>query len=434
MEKGVGHPRLRAKEFVWDSFIIFLVVMMISLVAIDVGTELVRESHIVCTPSNITNSCATSAPAGAYISSFILLHSIVILSAHYLWRYHHENLIDLFYGSLNSFQNSNRAIIEISDYNIELIRHLEKMLTSRNIFQYYVLKLLFQFLWVIGGLIFVTVYFWETFTVYTDCSFTITSDFSCVYSILTFLRVLWMLEIIFLFFSCITLVWAIIWCFDIHCTELGSDNIALFCYHYGLSSKCYKSRVALSPRFSCVNILCSTIPLLQRFMYSGPHIVHGLDFLVMNLFHSSSPFGTAFKELQIKHHYQELCKDEQRRLNVYTSKQRNILTDDNEGIYYYDGMHLLSYKTCQHYTDEGVLKTKDLEIERMELMWNFRKKSNQQGIYDDYELLSPQYPIVSESLGVVYCYICILYFYTIFLKGSSGYNSWNNSRICIKSS
>ena len=345
MEVKESNVEQKPREYFWDTIIIYVAFLILNLAAADFAIEFVRDNEIVCFSAanssfipEIRHLCATNVPSGAYISIFVVFHGLILLASHHLWRNSFEGSFRSFFRVVSKLKK--RREYETGTYatmNINIVEDLEDKFKSRIIFQNYILKLIFQLIWAIGGFIFAAAFFYQKFGPFFNCytsenEWNINSDVTCVYEILTFLEILWILELVLLFIIGVTLIWALLWCFQSHPSELGSLPIATFSYHYGLSSKYYTTQTTPSHCNCVMRFLFYIAPVLERIIYGGPHIVTSLDFMVMKLFNTDRQLGYVFKESQISHKYNKLCADDQRRLKLHVKKQRNLMADDSEGL------------------------------------------------------------------------------------------------------
>ena len=335
--KGSQAPR----EFFWDTAVTFVVLLIFSLAVADLVTEYVRGAAIACFTTNFTSIapeiksfCAKNVPLGAYFSHLIAFHGIILIAPHFFWLYHSQNSLVYSFDvvtNLTRYEELQKG--DHSTINFEIVQQMGKMFSEKGVFHLYIIKLIFQFIWTIAGFCFILAFFHQKFGPLFHCN-VLGGEVMCTFDILTFLETLWIVELVFLIIVGVLLIWAIVWCFSVHTTELGSFDIALFSYNYGISSKFYTQKI---PSASCcdsiLRVLFHISPLLQRLTYGGPHIVTNLDFMVMKLYHTHHSLGSVFKESQILLHYYKMCADERRRLYIHSKKHRNDLADDKDGEY-----------------------------------------------------------------------------------------------------
>lgn len=345
---------LTSRDFFWDTMVLYVVWSILSLAAVDIITEFVRGSKVACFPPNsnysdagenfINTFCTSNVPFGAHISIFMVLHGLLIALPHYLWLKNFSGSINSFFVLAATLKRAKEATGQYSPDNIQIVKELEGAFANYKygrIFQLYVIKLGFQLAWVICGLIFVITFFYNKFGPSFNCpkdfngttdNWPIHSDVVCIYDILNLLKVLWVAEILLLALAGFGLVWALIWCFIIHPKELGSSDIAIFSYNYGLTSEYYVQKLPLSNCIGGFRHLFYFSCLLQQVSCGGPRIKTNMDFMVMKLYCTSGSLGYVFKEAQVAKVLKQLNDDDKRRLNVHARKHRNVTAQESNGM------------------------------------------------------------------------------------------------------
>ena len=344
---------LGPREFFWDNVVLFVVSSILALAAVDIVTEFVRGGEVACFPPNassgeaeanfINRFCTGNVPFGAYLSPFMVVHGLLIAIPHYLWLNHFGGSFGFFFQlatTLKRVKESNTG--QYTPENLLAVGQLQASFSTyrrRHIFDLYTVKLGFQLAWVIGGVIFVTIFFAGRFGPSFNCptdfdgatdEWPIDTDVTCVFDTLNLLQVLWVAEILLLLMAAFGLTWALIWCFSIHPTELGSSEIADFSFHYGLSSEYYIPKLPIAHCCGAgLRFLFRFSRSLQRISFGGPRIHTDLDFMVMKLFRTDGGLGHVFKEVQVSNHLKRLCDDDRRRLNIHARKHRNITAQDS---------------------------------------------------------------------------------------------------------
>lgn len=340
------------REFFWDNVVLFVVSSVLALAAVDIISEVVRGGKVTCFPPIANRSdaevkfinqfCTSNAPFGAHIVLFMVLHGLLIAVPHYVWLNHFGGSFNFFFqlaATLKRVKEDDTG--QYSSHNVLTVRQLEAAFASDKIFHFYVVKLAIQLAWVVGGLVFASAFFHGKFKPTFNCpsdfevateEWPIDTDVTCVFDTLNLLEVLWVAEMLLLALSGLALTGALIWCFSIHPTELGSSEIAAFSYHYGLTSEYYVPRFPLPQ--CCGNGLRCLFRFsgsLQHISSGGPRIKTNLDFMVMKLYHTDGSLGHVFKEVQVTSFLKRLCDDDRRRLNVHARKHRNITAQDSDG-------------------------------------------------------------------------------------------------------
>lgn len=176
-DEGSENSNLRAREFFWDSIVLYVVSVMVALATFDAITEYIRGSEVECfSPAGngsvndissvqeyVNSFCSGSLPVGEYLPVFIVVHGILILIPHYLWLNHFGGSLDFFFQLASSLQRLRDEITgEYPERNTVIAEQLESAFTTykRNgMFYLYVGKLILQWLLSAGGLILAVVYF-----------------------------------------------------------------------------------------------------------------------------------------------------------------------------------------------------------------------------------------------------------------------------------
>ena len=343
---------VKPREFFWDNIVLFVVSSIIGLAAIDVITEFIRGGDVSCfsplgvelseaQAAYINSHCAGSLPTGAYIPAFMVIHAILITIPHYLWLNHYGGNFDFFFQLASSLRRLREEGEHVRE-NVVIVSQLETTFSTfgRNtIFSFYKAKLAIQLLWSLAGILFVIAFFFQGFNSNFNCprGFTnstefpfwpLDSDVVCVFEALELLHTLWWAEIGLLALVCFGLFWALVWCYVTHSSELGAKSVALFSFQSGLSPVFY---VPPLPVPSCCRAgrqwllrFFTSVPWLSG---SGPRIRTDLDFLLMKLYRTDNGLGHVFREVQIEKEIKILSDDDQRRLSLHGSKQRNLMAD-----------------------------------------------------------------------------------------------------------
>lgn len=347
--------RLIPRDFFWDNVVFLVVWSILALAAVDIITEFVRGGKVACFPPPNTNYsdaeesfintfCTSNVPFGAYISIFMVVHGLLIAVPHYLWTNHFSGSINFFFLLATMLKKAKEGTGQYSPDDILIVRQLEGALASYKcgrIFHLYIIKLGFQLAWVICGLIFVAAFFYGRFGSSFNCpndfdgatnDWPVHTDVVCVFDILNLLKVLWIVEMLLLALAGFGLIWGLVWCFSVHPNELGSSDIAIFSYNYGLSSEYYVPKL---PSSNCIGsgfqYLFHFSCLLQQVSCGGPRIKTNMDFMVMKLHCSDGGLGYIFKQVQVANVLKQLNDDDRRRLNIHERKHRNIAAQECNG-------------------------------------------------------------------------------------------------------
>ena len=315
------------REEFWDTIVLYVVSSIIGLVSVEAILEFIRGSEVKCLIANesesdvqtdyVNNFCSSSLPPSQYFTVFLVVHAIVMIVPHYLWK-------NLYLAKLNFFfqlaPKLDRLREESSgDYsknNVLIFDQLEMSFSKgRWMFRLYVGKLVLQWLFSVGGLI-VIIFFFTDFNVTFDCprSLADTQDpfwplpgkqAICVFTSLRLISALRIGDIILVSLVILGLGFGLIWCFHPQSEALGSEAIAKFSFYSSLHHDYYQSKAI--PIYS-TNRRC-----LCCIIY--PRISTDLDFLMVRLFRTDSGLGYVMKSMQISKKIKELNDAESRRLN-----------------------------------------------------------------------------------------------------------------------
>ena len=353
--EGKGEDSAKPREFFWDSVNLYVVGVIIALAAIDAITEFLRGSSVACfSPPGkdvteaqenfINNVCALSLPMTEYFPVFIVVHGILISIPHYLWLNHYGGNFEFFFSQAREMDRTrNEQSGEYSGKNRIIIQQLTLAFTTYKqnwMFILYVVKLIAQTVITVAGFL-AAIFFFDNFDEVFLCprSFNSSDPFwpfdSPVYCVFTSLRLfaaIRMADIILLLLLILCFTWSLIWCASTHSTELGTDNVALFCFHTGMSPEHHVPKLPLGwccrPVKRFLRRFFKSIPWFGR----GPRICTNLDFLVLKLFRTDSGLGFIFREMQILEKTKHHNDDDQRRTNLHKRQQQTKTMKDG-GIY-----------------------------------------------------------------------------------------------------
>ena len=336
---------LKPREFFWDNIVLFVVSTILGLAAIDVITEFLRGGlsggGVACFPPSgadeaqaayINNYCSGFLPFGAYVTTFMVVHAVLLIVPHYLWLGHHGGNFEFFFqlvSMMKRVQDHARAGERIPE-NLVIVQQLESTFTllDRNyIYTSYVLKLILQLLWSFVGICFGVGFFVTRFNVRFTCPPDINSTtyefwplgetVNCTYETLSLLQYLWIGDLLLLLLAAVSLVGAILWSFSTHPTALGYKELANFAFQSGFHPQYYV------PPFPGSECLRQYFTSFSHPSLSSPHVIKtDLDFLILRLYQTDSGLGHVFiKELVqkwLKHH----LDDDHRRLALHREKQK----------------------------------------------------------------------------------------------------------------
>ena len=282
-------------------------------------------------------------------------------SPHYLWLNHYGGNFEFFFTQARQMDRTrNEESGEYSAKNRIIVLQLTLALTTYKqnwMFILYVAKLLAQTLITVVGFL-AAILFFDNFDEVFLCprSFNSSDTFwpfdSQIYCVFTFLRLfaaIRIADLILLVLLILCFGWSLIWCASTHSTELGSDSVALFSFHTGMSPEHHVPKLPLG--WCCQ----PAKTFLRRFLKSTPWFGHGpriqtnLDFLVLKLFRTDSGLGFIFRDMQILEKIKHHNDDDQRRTNLHKRQQQTKTMKDGGmyvyKVYFYTDSHEIGHNT-----------------------------------------------------------------------------------------
>ena len=350
--EGEGNS-LKPREFFWDNIVLFVVSTILGLAAIDVITEFLRGGlgggGVACFPTSgadeaqaayINNYCSSFLPFGAYVTTFMVVHAVLLIVPHYLWLGHYGGNFEFFFqlaSTLKRVQDHTRAGERIPE-NLAIVQQLESTFTllDRNfIYRSYILKLMLQFLWSLVGIGFGAGFFVTRFTVRFACPPNLNSttyefwpfneSVDCTYETLSLLQFLWIGDLLLLLLASLSLFGAILWSFSTHPNALGYKELGHFAFQSGFHPQYY---VPPFPGSECLHQYFTSVPYPSL---SSPHVIKtDLDFLVLRLYQTDGGLGHVFKEELIQKELKHHLDDDQRRLGLHRGKHWTNEADDSK--------------------------------------------------------------------------------------------------------
>ena len=355
-DEGSGEEgKIRAREFFWDSIVLYVLFAIIGLTAIDVVAEFIRGSGVQCfldgvglnqslddlgLQDYVNDFCSGSISMGQYFPVFIVVHGSLMAIPHYLWLNHFGGNFDTFLklaSKLDLLRDETSG--EYMPKNFVIVDQLSTTFGTykRNwMFRVYWMKLALQLVLAIAGFVVVIVFFTD-FNASFDCPRTMNDTFDkvwplsgeqviCIFKSLRLIELIRIADLILIVLVIFCLSWALLWCFATHPSELGSKNIAKFSFITGLPPEMYVQKLDI-PCFKSVRRalqkIFTTVPMLAP---QGPRIETDMDFLMMKLFRTDGSLGGILKEMQILQLIKGLNNDERRRFNLYAMERGFVLT------------------------------------------------------------------------------------------------------------
>jgi hypothetical protein len=281
---GENRPSVLSRDFFLDSVTLFVVGAVIALSAIDVVSELIRRSRVQCffdesavnesvknVEAYINEKCASSLPPAEYLPAFIAVHALLILAPHYIW-------LNVFGASLDSFSHlvsglSRTRDPNTGDYpenNYVISRQLDAFTSgayrSNSMYNFYLVKLIVQVFFSVGGLLLVFASFRDfndSFTCPGDSEDTLSDDWpltgqsvKCVFMSLRLLHKIWFMYLILLVIAtiCLTVSFLIL-LFTDHTKELGLEEVSALFFQTSLQFEHYTPRLTIREKLSCFSCL-----------------------------------------------------------------------------------------------------------------------------------------------------------------------------------
>ena len=353
--EGKGEDAAKPREFFWDSVSLYVVGVIIALAAIDAITEFLRGSSVACfSPPGkditeaqenfINNICALSLPITEYFPVFIVVHGILISIPHYLWLNHYGGNFEFFFSQVREMDRTrNEESGEYSGKNRIIVQQLTLAFTTYKqnwMFILYVVKLAAQTGITVAGFIAAILFFNNFDEVFvcprsfnnSDLFWPFDTPVHCVFTSLRLFAAIRIADLILLVLLILCFIWSLIWCASTHSTELGTDNVALFCFRTGMSPEHYVPKLPLGwccqPAKRFLRRIFTSIPWFG----GGPRIHTNLDFLVLKLFRTDSGLGFVFRKMQILEKIKHHNDDDQRRTNLHKRQQQTKTMKDG-GMY-----------------------------------------------------------------------------------------------------
>lgn len=335
---GEKRPDVQSRDFFWDSLTLFLMGAILTLAVIDVVFEWIRESRIQCffNQSAVTSGqnliiigqyvnekCAARLFPTEYLPGFIALHSLLVLSPHYIWLNTYSSKLDSFFHLASKLSRSREP--STGDYpenNYVISQQLEPsfnvLYRSNWMFFMYLAKLVSQILLALVGLGLVA-------SIFTDFDNTfpcpggngtewISDDWPlpgenawCVFNTIHLFRNIRIAYFVLLSIAIVCLVLAFVWLVKIHPWELGHDRVVNFSFQTSLPFYYYKPSLGHSTRLP---------PLFHQFLTRLPicfccccgsniksyQIQSDHDFLLVMLFRTDRGLARVLRETHL------LCK------------------------------------------------------------------------------------------------------------------------------
>ena len=321
-EKSEKTPVLEQKLFFWDNIIFYLASAILGLSVSNIVVDFLRpEPNAVTCFSYVTdrdqaayinNYCNDFLPFSENFVLALVIHGVLLLAPHYLWKVYFSARIDFFFthaAKLGTLRDRDTGEYPHNNFNVVDYMHRE-FHERRDILIGYIMKLLTQLLVVILAISTTAGLFQDSdFKIRFDCPHEddeedpIFRRVNCSYAKLRFVSILRITDYIFLALSMITIVYGLYWCLLRSHPELGHQETSQFCYDSCINSKYYISK-------------------------KWYRLQNDLHFLLVSLFSTNAGLGRVFKSIQIANDISQELSAHLESLDNYDSMKHPQRGDD----------------------------------------------------------------------------------------------------------
>lgn len=292
-------PTLESKLFFWDNIIFYLASAILGLSISNIVVDFLRPepNSVSCFSSvadrdqaaYINNYCNDFLPFSENFSLALVIHGVLLLAPHYLWKVYFSARIDFFFTHAAKLETlRDRDTGEYPHKNFNVVDYMHREFHERkDILIGYMIKLIAQLIIALLAII-TTAALFQDFGIKFYCSDLdddgdpVFKDVKCSYAKLRFVSVLRWADYVFLGLSSVTIVYGLYWCWFRSHPELGHQHTAQFCYDSCINSKYYKTK--------------NWYQTLFRPQY---RLRNDLHFLLVSLFSTNAGLGRVFKSVQI---------------------------------------------------------------------------------------------------------------------------------------
>ena len=285
-------PRLEQKMFFWDNIIFYLAFAILGLNFSNIIVDFLRPepNAVSCYTSlntsrdqaaYINNYCNDYLPFSENFSLALVVHGVVLLAPHYLWKVYFSARVDFFFTHAAKLETlRDRDTGQYKHKNFNVVDYMDREFSEkRDILIGYVAKVMAQFGAVVIALVVSAVIF-QDFGIEFECPDKNKSDHplfqrvKCSYAKLRFVSILRWVDYGLLVVSLVVLLYGLYWCIVRSHPELEHEDTSKFCYQSCINSKFYKA----TKRYRLKN---------------------DLHFLLVSLFATNAGLGRVFKSVQI---------------------------------------------------------------------------------------------------------------------------------------
>ena len=313
-------PVLESKLFFWDNIIFYLASAILGLSVSNIVVDFLRPepNAVACfTDVNnrdqaayVNNYCNDFLPFAENFVLALVIHGILLLAPHYLWKVYFSARIDFFFthaAKLETLRDRDTGEYPHKNFNVVDYMHRE-FHEKRDILIGYVMKLILQLIVAVLAISTTAGLFQNhEFKIQFDCPHMDDEEdgrVKCSYAKLRFVSVLRFADYIFLALSVIAMVYGLYWCLLKSHPELGHQETSQFCYDSCINSKHYVHK--------------------RRY-----RLTNDLHFLLVSLFSTNAGLGRVFKSVQIANDISQELSAHLESLDNYDSMkhpQRGIYT------------------------------------------------------------------------------------------------------------
>ena len=292
-EKSEKTPTSEQKLFFWDNIIFYLASAILGLSISNIVVDFLRPepNSVACfSPFNdrdqaayVNNYCNDFLPFSENFVLFLVIHGILLLAPHYLWKVYFSARIDFFFTHAAKLETlRERDTGEYPHGNFKVVDYMHREFHERrDILIGYIIKLSLQlFVAVLAICTTAGLFQNDHFNIRFDCPHEddeedeIFQRVKCSYAKLRFVSILRIADYIFLGLSVIIIVYGLYWCLLRSHPELGHQETSQFCYDSCINSKHYVSK-------------------------KWYRLKNDLHFLLVSLFATNAGLGRVFKSIQI---------------------------------------------------------------------------------------------------------------------------------------
>ena len=292
-EKSEKKPTSEQKLFFWDNIIFYLASAILGLTISNIVVDFLRPepNSVACFSSfndrdqaaYVNNYCNDFLPFSENFVLFLVIHGILLLAPHYLWKVYFSARIDFFFTHAAKLETlRDRDTGEYPHENFKVVDYMHREFIERkDILIGYIIKLSLQlFVAVLAISTTAGLFQDDQFKIQFDCpclddeADPIFWRVKCSYAKLRFVSILRIADYIFLGLSVIIIVYGLYWCLLRSHPELGHQETSQFCYDSCINSKHYVSK-------------------------KWYRLQNDLHFLLVSLFATNAGLGRVFKSIQI---------------------------------------------------------------------------------------------------------------------------------------